>query len=116
MTVKKYVAEESRQTYCWWTKWEQMIDPNYIGAGFMQCGELMNTILWVPLLLDSVYTDFQRFEYEIIKDSNRCLIDKYYYKRKCLYKAATLWSPGQPSHIKVHLLCIFFKFWALFIY
>jgi hypothetical protein len=72
----------------------KVIEPKYIGAGFMQCGKLIDTILWVPLLLDALYTDFQRFEYEIIKDSNRCLIDKYYYKRQCSYKAATLWSPG----------------------
>jgi hypothetical protein len=72
----------------------KVTEPKHIGAGFMQCGKLMDSILWVPLLLDSVYTDFQRFEYEIIKDSNRCLIDKYYYKRQCSYKTATLWSCG----------------------
>lgn len=94
MTVKKYVAGESWQTDRWWTKREQKIEPKYVSAGFMQCGKLMDTILWVPLLLDAVYTDFQRFEYEMIKDSNRCLIDKYYYKRQCSYKATTLWSLG----------------------
>jgi hypothetical protein len=71
-----------------------VIEKKYIGAGFMQCGKLMDTILWVPLLLDAVYTDFQKSEYEIIKDSKRCLLDKYYNKRNCPYKAATLWSPG----------------------
>jgi hypothetical protein len=68
----------------------KVIEPKYIGAGFMQCGKLMDTILWVPLLLDAVYTDFQMFECEIIKDSNRCLIGNYYYKRQCCYKAAKL--------------------------
>jgi len=70
------------------------IEPKCIGAGFMQCEKLMDKILWVLRLLDAVYTDFQRFEYEIIKDSNKCLIDKYYYKIQCSYKAATLWCPG----------------------
>ena len=70
------------------------IEPKCVSAGFMLCGKLMDTILWVPLLRDAVYTDFQRFECEMITDSNRWLIDKYYYKRQCSYKAATLWSPG----------------------
>ena len=54
-----------------------MIEAKYISAGFVQCGKLMDTILWVPLLLDVVYTDFQKSEYEIIKDSKRRLLDKY---------------------------------------
>lgn len=60
----------------------KVTEPKYIGAEFMECGELMDTILWVPLLLDAVYTDFQRVQHEIMKDSNRCLIDTYYYKRQ----------------------------------
>jgi hypothetical protein len=69
----------------------KVIEPKYIGAGFMQCGKLMDTILCVPLLLDAVCTDLEGSECEIIKDSNRCCIDKYYYnKRQCSYEAAKL--------------------------
>jgi hypothetical protein len=45
----------------------KVIDVKYISAGFMQYGKLMDTILWVPLLLDVVFADFQWFEYERIK-------------------------------------------------
>jgi hypothetical protein len=52
-----------------------VIEAKYISAGFMQCGKLMCTILWVPLLLDVVFTDLQWCENERMKDGNTCLID-----------------------------------------
>jgi len=78
MIVKNMCQEKAERPTVDEPSGNKVREPKYIGAGFMHCGKLMDTILWVPLLLDAVYTDFQRFEYEIIKSSNKCLLDKYY--------------------------------------